>query len=134
MDYERDAVAVLKGALEALPERERRKVSTREAIEEMAETISASLAKGYTQQEIAQLLTDRGMRVAPNTLRAYLRNRRSKGKRKLRQNDRSVEGEGGGMRAHNAPATTREVAPATATRTAPARKATFPFRPDDNDL
>ena len=46
MDHERDAVVALKGALDALPKRQRRKLSTREAIGEMAETIGASLAKG----------------------------------------------------------------------------------------
>ncbi len=146
MDYEPDAVAALKQALEALPKRQRRKLSTREAIAEMADTISASLLKGYTQEEIAQLLTTRGIRVAPSTLRQYLRRHRGKARRKLRKADPAVGGAGGEAAPGKQPDTRPAPSPesglatpaattvATTARTPSVGATTFPYRDDDNDL
>jgi hypothetical protein len=152
MDHERDVVAAMKMALAELPEPSRNKISTRDAIAEMADTINELRTRGYTLADVAQLLTERGMRVAANTLRAYLRSRRGRSRSKPRHGGGAVgrDGNAAGVEikaasAGEMPAQTRGAqnvtgAPGKAqvagdeTRAAPALRRGFALRPDDDDL
>jgi hypothetical protein len=89
-------VAALKNALAELPAASRTTMSTRHAIAELADTINGLRTRGYTLDEVARILTERGIRVAPNTLRSYLGRQRSKRRATTRSAERAV---GGGRRA-----------------------------------
>jgi hypothetical protein len=95
MAHTRDAVAALKNALAELPAASRTTMSTRHAIAELADTISGLRARGYTLDEVARILTERGIRVAPNTLRSYLGRQRSRRRATARSAEQAV---GGGRR------------------------------------
>ena len=75
----------MKEELASLPAPERRSITTREAVAEMADVIEKLRGRGYTIDEVAQLLTQRGLELAPSTLRSYLRGGTRRAKRTKKQ-------------------------------------------------
>lgn len=58
--------------LESLPEKPKEDLSLREAVELMRDSVRGALAKGYTYQELAAMLTDQGIRISAFTLKNYV--------------------------------------------------------------
>jgi len=58
--------------LESLPEKPKEDLSLREAVEQMRDSVRGALAKGYTYQELAAMLTDKGIRISAFTLKNYV--------------------------------------------------------------
>lgn len=58
--------------LQSLPEKPKENLSLREAVEQMRDSVKAALAKGYTYQELAALLTEKGIKISAFTLKNYV--------------------------------------------------------------
>jgi hypothetical protein len=69
------AIDNVKEILKALPPapRETKEVSLREAIEELAPTIRGLLSKGYSRQQIVDLIQEQGVGCSLTSLKAYFR-------------------------------------------------------------
>lgn len=55
-----------------LPEKSKETVSLREAVELMKEPLRAAMAKGYTHVDLAEILTQQGIKISALTLKNYL--------------------------------------------------------------
>ncbi|NJP08838.1 MAG: hypothetical protein HC866_04610 [Leptolyngbyaceae cyanobacterium RU_5_1] len=66
--------------LQALPEKPKEDLSLKEAIGQLQDPIRAALAKGYTYQELAALLSEKGIRISAFTLKNYVPSGRRKPK------------------------------------------------------
>jgi hypothetical protein len=72
--------------LEELPEKTKEDLSLREAVGQMQEQIKAALDKGYNYDEIAKLLSEKGIRISALTLKNYAPSgRRQAGKGKAKR-------------------------------------------------
>lgn len=58
--------------LQSLPEKPKEDLSLRESVEQMRDSVRAALAKGYTYQELAAMLTEKGIRISAFTLKNYV--------------------------------------------------------------
>lgn len=58
--------------LQSLPEKPKEDLSLREAVEQMRESVRGALAKGYTYQELAAMLTEKGIKISAFTLKNYV--------------------------------------------------------------
>jgi hypothetical protein len=69
------AIDNVKEILKALPPapRETKEVSLREAIEELAPAIRGLLAKGYSRQQVVDLIQEHGVGCSLTSLKAYFR-------------------------------------------------------------
>ena len=77
--------------LQDLPEKPKEDLSLREAIVQMQEAIRATLAKGYSYDEIAKMLSDRGIKISALTLKNYAPSgKRQASKTKKRQTRKSA--------------------------------------------
>jgi len=59
-------------ALKELPEKPKVHWSLREAIYQLQGTINTALERGYSYQEVANMLGEQGIRISPASLRSYL--------------------------------------------------------------
>jgi hypothetical protein len=59
-------------ALIHLPEKPKTHWSLREAIKQLQGTINSVLSRGYSHQEVATLLAEKGIRISPASLKSYL--------------------------------------------------------------
>lgn len=57
--------------LEELPEKRKEELSLREAVDQMQDQIRAALAKGYNYNDIAKMLSDKGIKISALTLKNY---------------------------------------------------------------
>lgn len=72
--------------LEELPEKTKEDLSLREAVGQMQEQIKAALDKGYNYDEIAKMLSEKGIRISALTLKNYAPSgRRQAGKGKTKR-------------------------------------------------
>ncbi|MBF2029616.1 MAG: hypothetical protein IGS48_23130 [Oscillatoriales cyanobacterium C42_A2020_001] len=58
--------------LQSLPEKPKEELSLREAIDQMRDSVRGALAKGYTYQELAAMLTEKGIKISAFTLKNYV--------------------------------------------------------------
>jgi hypothetical protein len=58
--------------LEGLPEKPKENWSLREAVSMLQESISAALGKGYSYEEIAKMLSEKGVEISASSLKSYL--------------------------------------------------------------
>lgn len=58
--------------LEELPEKPKENWSLREAVAHLQVQISSTLAKGYSYEEIAGMLTEKGIDISASSLKSYL--------------------------------------------------------------
>ena len=58
--------------LEELPEKPRENLSLREAVKQMQDSLKAALAKGYSYEELAQMLAKQGIQISAFTLKNYV--------------------------------------------------------------
>lgn len=59
-------------ALQNLPEKPKEEWSMREAVDHMRASIVAALGKGYNYDEVAVMLSERGVQISPSSLKYYL--------------------------------------------------------------
>ena len=78
MPFTTDELEVLRRELSELPATRPRIVSKQKAIAELTAELGAAQRRGYTIEDLAQLLADRGLAMTPGTLRGYLRRNRKK--------------------------------------------------------
>ncbi|WP_088890598.1 hypothetical protein [Leptolyngbya ohadii] len=58
--------------LEDLPEKPKENWSLREAVAYLQAQISSALSKGYSYEEVARMLTERGIEISASSLKSYL--------------------------------------------------------------
>jgi len=58
--------------LESLPEKPKEDLSLREAIDQLREPLRAALSRGYTYAELAEMLTEKGIKISAFTLKNYV--------------------------------------------------------------
>lgn len=58
--------------LEDLPEKPKENWSLREAVAHLQVQISSALSKGYSYEEVARMLTERGIEISASSLKSYL--------------------------------------------------------------
>ncbi len=58
--------------LQALPEKTKEELSLKEAIAQLQEPIRAALVKGYSYQELAAMLAEKGIHISAFTLKNYV--------------------------------------------------------------
>ncbi len=75
MRYRMDQIEALKVELAMLPavDSRRREVTKQEAVRQMASMIESLRRRGYTFDDIAEILTARGFQIAGGTLRSCFR-------------------------------------------------------------
>ena len=69
--------------LQDLPDKPKEELSLKEAIELMRDPLRSSLAKGYTYQELAAMLTEKGIKISAFTLKNYVPSGRRKTKEQV---------------------------------------------------
>jgi len=75
-------VEALRRQLTELPRNRPREVNKQEAIALLASELSAAGRRGYKPDDLAHLLSERGLKMNAATLRGYLRRTRKKAKRR----------------------------------------------------
>jgi hypothetical protein len=74
-----DDIEALRRRLAELPRNQPREVSKQEAVTLLATELGAARRRGYSPEDLAQLLSEQGVMINAPTLRGYLRrNRRSR--------------------------------------------------------
>ncbi len=68
----KDAIENAADFLKDLPEKPKDSWSLREAIEQLQDSIKAALDRGYTHEEVSEMLTQKGIRISPSSLKSYL--------------------------------------------------------------
>jgi hypothetical protein len=59
-------------ALQDLPDKPKENVSLREAVDLLQDDIIAALNKGYSYEEMTEVLSEQGISIAPSSLKHYL--------------------------------------------------------------
>jgi hypothetical protein len=93
----RQAIEQSREILRQLPEKEREELALREAIFEMLAEIEGVLARGYSFDEVAGILSQNGVEIRGATLKQYLREaRKSRSRKHSRSSAKSRSGSGSG--------------------------------------
>ncbi|MBW4518153.1 MAG: hypothetical protein KME16_00265 [Scytolyngbya sp. HA4215-MV1] len=58
--------------LQQLPEKPKENLSLREAINQLRDQLKAALIKGYSYEDLAKMLTGKGIEISPSTLKNYV--------------------------------------------------------------
>jgi hypothetical protein len=58
--------------LQSLPEKPKEELSLKEAIDQLREPLRAALLRGYTYAELAEMLTEKGIKISAFTLKNYV--------------------------------------------------------------
>lgn len=58
--------------LQQLPEKPKEKLSLKEAIASLQDTITLALSRGYRYEEVAEILGQQGVNISPTSLKSYL--------------------------------------------------------------
>ncbi|MBD2157034.1 hypothetical protein [Leptolyngbya sp. FACHB-16] len=82
-------------ALADLPEKPKTNYSLREAIGQLQDVINTALERGYSHQEVAEMLGEQGIRISPASLKSYLAaaNREAAGTPKRRRTSKKTKAE-----------------------------------------
>jgi hypothetical protein len=83
----RDVVETAGSFLGTLPEKPKETLSLREAMSNLKEPIRAALAKGYSYQDLAALLSGQGIEISASTLKNYV----PSGKRQSSKESKSAD-------------------------------------------
>jgi hypothetical protein len=76
-----DDIEALRRRLTELPRHRPTEVSKQEAVNLLASELSAARRRGYSPEELAQLLSEQGVMINAPTLRGYLRQSRKRRRR-----------------------------------------------------
>jgi hypothetical protein len=68
----RSAIDHATSTLEELPEKPKENWSLREAVAHLQVHISSALSKGYSYEEVAKMLTEKGIEISASSLKSYL--------------------------------------------------------------
>jgi hypothetical protein len=68
----KSAIESVTSTLEGLPEKPKENWSLREAVSVLQESISAALRKGYSYEEVAKMLSEKGVGISASSLKSYL--------------------------------------------------------------
>ncbi|MBW4694252.1 MAG: hypothetical protein KME27_21110 [Lyngbya sp. HA4199-MV5] len=89
-----EAVGQASDFLQKLPEKPKEDLTLREAVGQMQESLKAALAKGYNYQDLAKMLSEKGIKISALTLKNYVPSgKRQAAKSKPRRSKRSVSDE-----------------------------------------
>jgi alanyl-tRNA synthetase len=95
----KSAIDQATSVLQGLPEKEKDTLSLRDAVELLQDSIVDSLSKGYSHEEVAAMLTERGVTINAPSLKYYLtalrRKNKTSGRAKTRRPRKSKNGDGG---------------------------------------
>ena len=108
-----DDIEALRRRLTELPRNQPREVSKQEAVALLASELGAARRRGYSPEELAQLISEQGVAINGATLRGYLRRtRRSRKGRRGTPTTVGTKGAATARSASNAPAPARATAAA----------------------
>lgn len=80
--------------LQELPEKPKEDLSLREAVGQMQDSLKAALSKGYSYEELAQMLAKQGIQISAFTLKNYVPSgKRSASKAKPRKSRKAGDEE-----------------------------------------
>jgi hypothetical protein len=68
----KSAIDSATSTLQGLPEKPKESWSLREAVSVLQESISAALSKGYSYEEVATMLSTKGVDISASSLKSYL--------------------------------------------------------------
>jgi hypothetical protein len=80
MAFSTDDLEAVRHVLKELPVNRPRNVSKRDAVAALASELAAAQRRGYSVDELAAMLSTKGLAITPGTLRGYLRRTRKKRK------------------------------------------------------
>lgn len=106
--------------LEDLPEKAKEDLSLKESVVQMQDQIKAALAKGYSYDDIAKLLSDKGIKISALTLKNYVPSGKRQANKTSNTKTRRPRKSSGDTTASAASAT-QAASTETATESAPAR-------------
>lgn len=92
--------------LESLPEKPKEDLSLREAIDQLREPLRAALSRGYTYAELAEMLTEKGVKISAFTLKNYV----PSGKRRANKEKEAAAAKAGNRRGRKTQAVESAVA------------------------
>lgn len=72
VNVSKSAIDSATSTLQGLPEKPKENWSLREAVSVLQESISAALSKGYSYEEVAKMLTAKGVDISASSLKSYL--------------------------------------------------------------
>ncbi|GAB4228014.1 MAG: hypothetical protein Kow00121_56810 [Elainellaceae cyanobacterium] len=72
MNVTKEAIDQVNSILQDLPEKPKEKLSLREAVDQLQDQIKDALAKGYSYEDVAVMLTNQGIKISPSTLKRYV--------------------------------------------------------------
>ena len=131
-----DDIEAVRRKLSELPRHQPREVSKQEAIALLATELGSARRRGYSPEELAQLLSEQGVTINAATLRGYLRkSRRNRGRRAGKPSPVGAKGGVVAQPARGEPAPSQAGAPAQATavlRGAPVATREPPVTPTRN--
>lgn len=85
--------------LQDLPEKPKENLSLREAVDRLRSEIQAAFAKGYSYEEVAQLLNQQGIDISASTLKNYVPSgKRQAAKEQKEQKEQAAPGKPRGRR------------------------------------
>lgn len=68
----KESIDQVNSILQDLPEKPKEKLSLREAVDHLQDQIKDALAKGYSYEDVAVMLTEQGIKISPSTLKRYV--------------------------------------------------------------
>ncbi|HIK17275.1 MAG TPA: hypothetical protein IGS53_18570 [Leptolyngbyaceae cyanobacterium M33_DOE_097] len=68
----KELVGQVAGFLGELPDKPKSELSLKEAVRELQDLIRGALGKGYTYQEVADMLSNQGIKISAFTLKSYV--------------------------------------------------------------
>jgi len=68
----KELVGQVAGFLGELPDKPKNELSLKEAVRELQDLIRGALGKGYTYQEVADMLSNQGIKISAFTLKSYV--------------------------------------------------------------
>lgn len=68
----KSAVEQARTLLQELPDKPKENLSLREAVNRLQDQLKAALLRGYSYDDLAALLSDRGIEISPSTLKNYV--------------------------------------------------------------
>lgn len=68
----KNAVDEARAFLQELPDKPKENLSLREAVNRLQDQLKAALVRGYSYDDLAAMLSDRGIEISPSTLKNYV--------------------------------------------------------------
>lgn len=135
MKLQRERVGEIADKLRAMPpSSENAQMTKQAAISELAEEIRQLQQRGYTTNEIARVLSDEGLAIAPATLKNYMQRSRSDTTRRTVGKRKTATAIAGKSPRPAQQAASAQPAPAIPAQQVESTKATFAPTEDSKDI